>query len=53
LVFGYPADSTGQAGLSLSAYIHRYGIPKIIVHDNAKEFVHGEFAQLCKDKGIQ
>jgi hypothetical protein len=53
LVFGYPADSTGQAGLSLSAYIQRYGIPKTIVHDNAKEFIHGEFAQLCEDKSIQ
>jgi transposase InsO family protein len=53
LVFGYPADSTGQAGSSLSAYIQRYGIPKIIVHDNAKEFIHGEFAQICEDKSIQ
>ncbi len=35
LVFAYPANSTGQAGPSLSAYIQRYGIPKIIVHDNA------------------
>ncbi len=23
------------------------------MHDNAKEFLNGEFAQLCKDKGIQ
>jgi hypothetical protein len=53
LVFGYPAESTGQDGPSLSAYIQRYGIPKIIVHDNAKEFVHGEFAQICLDKSIQ
>ena len=53
LVFGYPADSTGQAGLSLSAYIQRYGTPKIIVHDNAKEFIHGEFAQICEDKSTQ
>ncbi len=53
LVFAYPADSTGQAEPSLSAYIQRYGIPKIIVHDNAKEFLNGKFAQLCKDKSIQ
>ena len=53
LVFAYPADSTGQAGSSLSAYIQRYGIPKIIVHDNAQEFLNGEFPQLCQDKSIQ
>ncbi len=53
LGFAYPADSTGPAWPPLSAYIQRYGIPKIIVHDNAKEFLNGEFAQLCKDKSIQ
>ncbi len=53
LVFAYPADSTGQAGPSLLAYIQRYGIPKMIVHDNAKEFINGEFAEVCKDKSIQ
>jgi hypothetical protein len=52
IVFGYPAASTGQAGPSLVAYIQQYGIPKTIVHDNAQEFIHGEFAQLCKEKSI-
>jgi transposase InsO family protein len=52
LVFGYPAESTGQAGPSLLAYIQRYGIPKQVIHDNAQEFIHGEFAKICADKGI-
>jgi transposase InsO family protein len=52
LVFGYPAESTGQAGPSLLAYIQRYGIPKQVIHDNAQEFIHGEFSKICEDKGI-
>ena len=52
LVFAYPAESTGQVGPSLLAYIQRYGIPKQVIHDNAQEFIHGEFAQICAEKGI-
>jgi transposase InsO family protein len=36
----------------LLAYIQRYGIPKQVIHDNAQEFLHGEFAKICADKGI-
>ena len=53
LVFFYPAESKGQAGPSLQAFIQRYGIPKTIIHDNAQEFIGGEFAQICTDKSIQ
>ncbi len=53
LVFQYPAESKGQAAPSLLAYIRRCGTPKTILHDNAAEFCGGEFAQICKEKGIQ
>jgi hypothetical protein len=36
----------------LLAYIQRCGIPKQVIHDNAQEFIHGEFAQICAEKGI-
>jgi hypothetical protein len=52
-VFVYLAESRGQAGPSLQAFIQRYGIPKTIVHDNAQKFCAGTFAQLCTDKSIQ
>jgi hypothetical protein len=35
LVFVYPAESRGQAGLALETYIKHYGKPQIIIHDNA------------------
>ncbi len=53
MVFGYPAESTGQAGPSLQAYIQKYGLPKRTLHDNAQEFINGEFAQICVDNSIQ
>jgi hypothetical protein len=53
LVFFYLAESKGQAGPSLQAFIQRYGVPKTIIHDNAQEFIGGDFAQLCLDKTIQ
>ncbi len=52
-VFGYPTASTGQAGPVLLAYIQRYGKPHTILTDNAQEFVHGEFAQICLDQGMK
>jgi transposase InsO family protein len=51
--FVYPAENRGQAGLSLLSYIQTCGQPQIIVHDNAKEFLSGQFNQICLDKGIK
>jgi transposase InsO family protein len=52
-VFGYPAASTRQAGPTLLAYIQLYGKPHTILTDNAQEFVHDEFTQICLDQGIK
>jgi transposase InsO family protein len=52
LVFVFPAESRGQAGLALQTYIKNYGKPQIIIHDNASEFVDGEFAQICTENHI-
>jgi hypothetical protein len=52
LVFTYPAPSRGVAGPSLLAYIQQFGCPKLITHDNAKEFKHGEFGEICLQKSI-
>ena len=52
LVFTYPTQSRGAAGPSLLAYIQQFGCPKQITHDNAKEFCHGEFAEICLQRGI-
>ena len=46
-MFVFPAESRGQAGLALETYIKNYGKPQIIIHDNASEFVDGDFAQIC------
>jgi hypothetical protein len=45
-VFSYAAKSRGQAGLALLAYIQRFGKPHKLVHDNAQEFIHGEFKDI-------
>jgi hypothetical protein len=52
LVFVFPAESRGQADLALETYIKQYGKPQIIIHDNATEFVDGEFAQICTTHNI-
>jgi hypothetical protein len=52
IIFAYPAQSRGLAGPSLLAYIQRYGPPETIISDNAKEFIGGEFAEICKRQGI-
>jgi hypothetical protein len=52
LVFTFPAQSRGEAGVSLLQYIQQYGTPKQVLHDNAKEFTEGEFAQICTARGI-
>jgi hypothetical protein len=45
-VFSYAAESRGQAGPALQAYIQRYGKPNKLIHDNAQEFMHGEFNEI-------
>ncbi len=42
-VLSYAAESRGKAGTALLAYIQRYGKPNKLIHDNAQEFMHGEF----------
>jgi hypothetical protein len=44
--------SRGLAGEALLHYIQQWGVPKNIHHDNAEEFLHGKFAEICKEKGI-
>jgi transposase InsO family protein len=53
LVFVFPSPSRGLAGTALLAYIQRYGQPLAVRHDNAQEFIAGEFADICSKKGIQ
>jgi hypothetical protein len=53
LVFVYPAESRGQAGDALKQYMQRYGKPHTLIHDNAKEFVEGEFAAICEAQSIK
>jgi hypothetical protein len=52
-VFAYAAESRGQAGPALLAYIQRYGKPNKLIHDNAQDFMHGEFNEICTQQGIQ
>ena len=41
--------SRGLAGEALLHYIQQWGVQKNIHHDNAEEFLHGKFAEICKD----
>ncbi len=52
-VFSYAAESRGQAGPALLVYIQRYGKPNKSIHDNAQEFMHGKFNEICTTQGIQ
>jgi hypothetical protein len=52
-VFVYPAESRGQAGPALETYIQQYGKPQEVVHDNAQEFLHGTFQELCLKHSIK
>jgi hypothetical protein len=52
ITFIFPAESRGQAGVALQAYIQTYGKPNEVIHDNATEFIQGEFAQICLDHHI-
>ncbi len=51
--FAYAAESRGEAGPALQACIQRYGKPNTIIHDNASEFIQGDFQTLCQTQGIQ
>jgi hypothetical protein len=52
-VFVYAAESRGQAGPALEAYIQQYGKPQEIIHDNAQEFTHGTFKDICLKQSIK
>ncbi len=49
----YPCSSRGQAGDTLAQYCQEHGTPQSILHDNAKEYLQGEFATLSTQKAIQ
>jgi transposase InsO family protein len=44
--------SRGQADEALLGHIQRYSLPSTTIHDNAREFTDGNFAKICKEKGI-
>jgi hypothetical protein len=52
-VAAYPKLSRGLAGETLQEYCQAYGLPETILHDNATEYLHGDFATICKEKGIK
>jgi hypothetical protein len=49
----YPKTSRGLAGDTLTEYCQEHGAPFSILHDNAQEYVSGDFASICQQKGIQ
>jgi hypothetical protein len=49
----YPCTSRGLAGDTLAQYCQEHGAPQSILHDNAKEYLQGEFANICKQKEIK
>ncbi len=52
-VAAYPKLSRELAGETLQEYCQAYGLPETILHDNASEYLHGDFATICKEKGIK
>jgi hypothetical protein len=48
----YPCVSRGLAGDTLAQYCQEHGTPHTILHDNAKEYLQGDFASMCKQKEI-
>ena len=52
-VAAYPKLSRGLAGETLHEYCQEYGLPETILHDNAAEYLHGDFATICTEKGIK
>jgi hypothetical protein len=47
-----PKANRGLAGEILAQYCQEFGTPKSILHDNAQEYLHGDFANLCREKQI-
>jgi len=43
----YPMHLKSQVHSSLSAFIHKVGIPSALHSDNTKELVQGKFKDLC------
>ncbi len=52
-IAAYPRASRGQAGVTLAQYCQEHGAPQTILHDNAQEYLTGEFAEICKQKEVQ
>ena len=52
MVFVFPAETRGQAGDALKQYITKFGKPHTLIHDNAKEFIDGEFQEIGKTNSI-
>jgi hypothetical protein len=51
-VAAYPKANRGLAGETLAQYCQEFGTPNSILHDNAQEYLHGDFANLCREKQI-
>jgi hypothetical protein len=49
----YPRPNRGLAGDTLKEYVQDYGLPETILHDNAAEYLNGDFATFCQEKGIK
>ena len=49
----YPCTSRGLAGDTLAQYCQEHGAPQSILHDNAQEYLQGEFSNICKQKEIK
>ncbi len=49
----YPKENRGLAGETLQEYCQEHGIPWTILHDNAQEYLHGDFSTLCQEKEIK
>jgi hypothetical protein len=49
----YPKPNRGLAGDMLKEYVQDYGLPETILHDNAAEYLNGDFATFCQEKAIK
>lgn len=49
----FPLERRSQAHEALSMLHQRYGVPRRLITDNAKEFVQGEFARKARQAGSQ
>jgi hypothetical protein len=48
----YPQPNRGLAGKTLEQYCQDHGSPSTITHDNAAEYINGNFKTLCTQKEI-